>query len=304
MKVENFYGASGLDRADERRADEAWLQQQLVASSTRFWPLKELKHAVQRENSEPLHLSGQRGAELVANGALPVLLGLDDVGSAHFALELGDADLEEGEAVAFRDLRAFGLHLDRFTGAVLAYARGMLHWHTRHGFCPVCGSATQATEAGHRRRCSSDTCAAIQFPRIDPAVIMLVSCGDYCLLGRQAIWPPGMHSVLAGFVEPGESLEETVAREVYEESGVRVSNVRYHSSQAWPFPSSIMLGFMAEAASLELGEVSGELEFAAWYHRDQLMESPEDETFRLPRRDSIARRLVDEWLGLDWVGPG
>ena len=125
---------------------------------------------------------------------------------------------------------------------------------------------------------------------------MLVTHGDQCLLGRQKIWPAGMHSTLAGFVEPGESLEEAVAREIFEEAGVTVDTPRYHSSQPWPFPASIMLGFHAEARDLHIAVDTEELETAAWYSRDALLASPENETFRLPRKDSIARHLVDDWL--------
>ena len=139
----------------------------------------------------------------------------------------------------------------------------------------------------------------MHFRRTDPAVIMLVhDGGDLCLLGRQPFWPPGMHSTLAGFVEPGESLEEAVAREIHEEVGLKIAveEVTYHSSQPWPFPSSIMLGFHARCdfGPLDLGP--DELESAAWYSREQLRSSPEDESFKLPRRDSIARRLIEDWL--------
>jgi len=130
-------------------------------------------------------------------------------------------------------------------------------------------------------------------------VIMLVSAGEQCLLGRQRVWPPGMHSTLAGFVEPGESFEDAVARELLEEAGVRVREVRYHSSQPWPFPASIMVGFHAEAVSATLAVNREELEDARWFSRSELLASPEDERFRLPRRDSIARRLIESWLGRD-----
>jgi NAD+ diphosphatase len=176
-----------------------------------------------------------------------------------------------------------------------------MHWHQRHHFCGVCGSPTRSEEAGHQRRCTNSACNAVHFPRTDPAVIMAVSDGarngkDRLLLGRQASWPPGMRSVLAGFVEPGESLEEAVAREVKEEVGIEVEDVRYHSSQPWPFPGSIMLGFNAHALSTEIRLSPEEIAEAAWYTREQLRASPEDESFRLPRRDSIARRLVEGWI--------
>ena len=145
------------------------------------------------------------------------------------------------------------------------------------------------------RRCSREGCATEHFPRTDPAIIVLVATGRLCLLGRQARWPAGMFSTLAGFVEPGESLEEAVAREVFEESGVRVGRVHYHSSQPWPFPASIMLGFYAEATTEAITIDPGELVDAKWFTRDQLR-NPRDHGFLLPRGDSIASRLIADWI--------
>jgi len=150
--------------------------------------------------------------------------------------------------------------------------------------------------AGHTRECTDRACATIHFPRTDPATIMLVTDGDRCLLGRQKVWIPGMYSTLAGFVEPGESLEDAVAREVLEETGIAVGAVHYHSSQPWPFPANIMLGFHADATTTEIKVDYGELEDARWFERDWILAHVDDDTFRLPRRDSIARRLVEDWL--------
>jgi NAD+ diphosphatase len=174
----------------------------------------------------------------------------------------------------------------------------MLNWHRRHGFCSVCGAATASREAGHVRRCTDPDCGAHCFPRTDPAVIMLVhDGGDRVVLGRKASMLPGQHSILAGFVEPGESLEDAVRREVFEEVGLELGEVIYHSSQPWPFPANIMLGFTARATTFDLNVDYNELEDGArWFTRDFLRSSPEDESFRLPRRDSISRRLVNEWL--------
>jgi NAD+ diphosphatase len=147
------------------------------------------------------------------------------------------------------------------------------------------------------RRCPNPACGATHFPRTDPAVIMLVVDGERCLLGRQSQWPPGMHSTLAGFVEPGESLERAVAREVREEAGIEIDDVAYHSSQPWPFPSSLMLGFTARATTTELRVDTTELEAARWFEKDWLLAHEDDDAFRLPRRDSIARRLIEDWLG-------
>ncbi len=193
-------------------------------------------------------------------------------------------------------MRRVGPLLPRHEGALLAYARGIAYWHERHRFCGVCGAPTQSAEGGHVRRCTGPACGTTHFPRTDPAVIMLVHDGERCLLGRKPGWPAGMHSTLAGFVEPGESLEEAVAREVFEEAGIRVDDVTYHSSQPWPFPASLMLGFHARARTLEITVDPEELEHAAWFERSFLLARQDDDTLRLPRRDFIARRLVEDWL--------
>ncbi len=166
---------------------------------------------------------------------------------------------------------------------MLALARAMVWWHSRHRFCGVCGSPTLSEEAGHMRRCTNPECKAMHFPRTDPAVIMLVTDGERALLGRNKNFPPGMYSTFAGFVEPGESLEDAVAREVREETGIEVGQVIYHSSQPWPFPANIMLGFHAEAMSSEIAVDYGELEDAKWFERDWLLAHVDDNTFRLPR---------------------
>jgi len=147
------------------------------------------------------------------------------------------------------------------------------------------------------RRCTNPECKAMHFPRTDPAVIMLVTDGARALLGRNKNFPPGMYSTLAGFVEPGESLEEAVAREVYEETKITLDEVLYHSSQPWPFPASLMLGFHAKARTTEIEVDQKELEAARWYERSWLLAHKDDDDFRLPRRDSIARRLLEDWLG-------
>src|SRR5690625_1283559 len=154
--------------------------------------------------------------------------------------------------------------------------------------------------AGHERQCSNGNCGAPQFPRMDPAVIMLVhDGGDHCVLGRQKVWRAGMHSTLAGFVEPGEALEEAVVREVFEEVGLEVEETAYHSSQPWPFPASLMLGFHARARFRPLRVQLEEMESARWFSRQELLASPEDDSFNLPRRDSISYRLIQDWLRLD-----
>jgi NAD+ diphosphatase len=173
---------------------------------------------------------------------------------------------------------------------MIAHGVALLNWHRRHRFCANCGTRTKSAEAGHVRRCPN--CGAEHHPRTDPVVIMLVEDGDRAMLGRQPTWPPGRYSALAGFVEPGESLEEAVAREVREESGVHLTDVRYRSSQPWPFPTSLMLGFRARWASGEPAVGDGELEDVRWFTREEIAGGQ----VQLPPPEAIARRLIEEWL--------
>ncbi len=222
----------------------------------------------------------------------PVFLGtLED--TAYFAVEVTADVPAHGE---FRDLRRVGALLDPADGSVLAYARGMIYWHVRHRFCGLCGNPTQSLQGGHVRRCRNADCGASHFPRTDPAIIVLVTDNDRCLLTRQEAWPDGYYSALAGFVEPGESVGEAVAREVAEETGIEIESVRYHSSQPWPFPSSLMLGFTAMYRGGALQVDRDELEDARWYGREELRRLTAAGEIRLPPRASIARRMIDEWL--------
>jgi NAD+ diphosphatase len=191
------------------------------------------------------------------------------------------------------DLRFAGMLMPETDAALAAYARAVLLWHRKHRFCAVCGQRSEARRGGHVRVCSDDGCKSEHFPRTDPAVIMLVQDGDRCLIGRQRGWPAGLYSTLAGFVEPGETLEMAVAREVEEESGVRVTDVKYFGSQPWPFPSSLMLGFTATAITTELRRDDEELEDVRWVTRDEL-KSPQG--FWTPTSYSLASKLLRHFL--------
>ena len=300
MTEANFYAAGGLDRAGWRRKDPDWIAAQLNHPASRFVLVWRSQNLVLSGDGREPQAAFLARHEIEVEGE-SVLLGL--VGEqAFFALDLSAVEtplaaLRAAAPVEFTDLRRVGPLLARQEGALLAYARGIAYWHGRHRFCGVCGAPTRSEEGGHVRRCSDARCNTQHFPRTDPAVIMLVHDGDRCLLGRQRIWPTGMHSTLAGFVEPGESLEEAVAREVQEETAILVDEVRYHSSQPWPFPASIMLGFHARARSTRIEVDHAELEDARWYERAWLLAHQDDDNFRLPRRDSIARRLLEDWLG-------
>ena len=299
-KPGNFY-TGGLDRVSHLRKDPDWLAERRAHPTSRFIPLWRGQNLIigpetdaPRAQFVPPEALGMPDTDLV-------LLGTDDEG-AYFAYDLSHLDeppaaLIPDPQTQFLDLRRVGPLMPRGEASMLAYARGMSYWHQRHRFCGVCGHPTRADEAGHVLRCTNEACATPHFPRTDPAVIMLVHDGDRCLLGRQKVWAPGMYSTLAGFVEPGESLEEAVAREVYEETRVTLDSVTYHSSQPWPFPASLMLGFHARAKTTDVTVDLSELEDARWYEKSWLLSHVDDETFRLPRKDSIARRLMEDWLG-------
>jgi NAD+ diphosphatase len=298
MRPANFYAAAGIDRAGHRRKDPDWVAERLSHASTRFVPVWRTQNLVVQNEARAVLLGGD---QLAWREGEAVLLGMDEE-AALFALDMSVVEtplegIRAADPVEFRDLRQIGPLLAHGEGSLLAYARGMTWWNQRHRFCGICGSPARSEEAGHVRRCTSESCAASHFPRTDPAVIMLVHDGERCLLGRQPHFPKGMHSTLAGFVEPGESLEEAVAREVREETAIVVDDVTYHSSQPWPFPASIMLGFYARAATTEIRVDHSELQDAHWYDRAWLLEHEDDDDFRLPRRDSIARRLIEDWLG-------
>ncbi|MDX1384412.1 MAG: NAD(+) diphosphatase [Thermoanaerobaculia bacterium] len=301
MRRPNVFAGADIDRKSHRRLDETWLATALDAETSRVtlvWRTKNLLRAGDAPDPAhyPLRELVPRLRERADVDATLVFLG--QTGDARlFSIDVSPLDdplhdLELGEEVEFQDLRSVGGLVEPGVGGVLAYARAMATWHRRHLFCGVCGAATDNVQAGHLRRCSAPDCGNEIFPRTDPAVIMVIHHGDLCLLGRQPRWPPGIYSALAGFVEPGESLEDAVRREVLEETGVVVDECTYHSSQPWPFPTSLMLGFHGTARHTDIHVDGAELEEARWVSRDQLLARE----VRLPPPLSIARRLIDDWL--------
>jgi NAD+ diphosphatase len=280
----NTFSGSPVDRAGTRRIDPGWVAERVADPSSRTLLVTLGGVVVQDE----------RLARVALDGGEPILLGIDDDDSALFAVDLGDEQPPPGTAaIGLRDAAALLSHAE---GGLVAQATGLVNWHRRHPHCSVCGAATEIAEGGYVRRCPE--CGAMHHPRTDPVVIMLVVDGDRALLGRQARWPPGRYSTLAGFVEPGESLEEAVAREVREEAGVEVRAPRYVSSQPWPFPSSLMLGFLADYAGGEPATRDHELEDVRWFSREELLEirAGRRDGLEVPPRIAIARQLIDGWL--------
>ena len=220
--------------------------------------------------------------------------------AALFYFDLSTLDEAEiktffSEIGTFLSLRDINPIVGSFEGSLLAYSLGISNWHKKNSFCSNCGHKTIITKAGHQRNCLNKKCLNIHFPRTDPAVIMLIYNDDKILLGRQKVWPSGMYSTLAGFVETGETIENAVRREVFEEAGIKIKNIQYHSSQPWPFPASVMLGFYAEASSTKIKLDENEVEDVQWFSRKEVINFTHQNKF-LPRKISIARRLIDDWI--------
>lgn len=299
------YAGCTLDRAKNLRADKAALDERLREPFTRVLPVWRDRSLIAAGNRPCLHaLGGPAGETAISLASEVVFLGLASEGPAWFACDLSHLEEEQlavvREGAAFEDLGRMVTLIAADEAALLAYARSIIYWHRRHRFCGICGSPTTGSQGGHARVCTEPACAAQQFPRTDPVVLMLVTRSlngsSQCLLARQRHWMPGLVSALAGFVEPGETLEEAVRREVREETGLEIDAVQYCGSQPWPFPSSLMLGFRAEARNWPELKVDGdELEDARWFHRDEVA-AIRSLGLRLPFRGTIARALIEAWL--------
>jgi NAD+ diphosphatase len=281
------FSGSPLDRASYHRADAAWLAAQVPAGL--FRPFWQNRPFVKNDRA----------------GFLPwreewrkltwVFLGLDGA-QPLFAVDLAGDTEPALEGGAFPEMRAAAFVLRKRDTAIAGHAKALLDWHKRHGFCSNCGTQTQAQDAGYRRLCPN--CGAEHFPRTDPVVIMLPVLGDECLVGRGVRFPPQLFSAFAGFVEPGETMEEAVRRELMEEANLRVGAVTYHATQPWPFPSSLMLGCYAQALSRDF-EIDGhEIEAARWLTKEEvrarLAHTIEDE-MKLPVSIAIAHYLIRDW---------
>ena len=290
----NVFAGPYVDRASALRKDAAWLESALLAADSRFVPVWRTQNLIRRGPTPT--------AVLLARAALPafeaseaILLGRFH-GTAAFAVELTAHAPEFPELDAeFTDLRLAGGLLPPDEAGLLAYARALVWWRHRHRHCGACGAPTVPSEAGHVMTCTRPGCATEFFPRIDPAITVLVTDGERALLGRQASWPRGRYSTIAGFVEPGESLEDAVVREVREETSVEVIDLEYHSSQPWPFPSSLMVGFVARARNTSIACPDGELEDARWFTRAEIASG----TPMLPPPQSISFRLIANWYERD-----
>jgi NAD+ diphosphatase len=308
--MEEIYCFAGnpLDRVSQRRQDAGWVASLLQDPGTRLLPLHSLKPRVRHSSAVALDWQSVTSwHSLIDDGNTLILLGLRD-GRAYFALDATPVDASRDDNMETMDARTVAPMIDTGEAAILAEARSLIDWHARHRFCAQCGTPSVVASGGWVRHCPN--CKAHHFPRVDPVVIMLAVRGERCLLGRGRRRPGARFSCLAGFMEPGETPEEAVRREILEESGVEVGRVRYLASQPWPFPSSLMMGFLAEALTEEITIDPEELAEARWFEREEVRamversrsDDPIPGLATLPPPLAIGHQIARRWaFGVDNV---
>jgi NAD+ diphosphatase len=295
-----------LDRVSAERVDAAWLAARREAAGTRvlpMWRLQPFLTGPENGVGPRLGFVSADTADGLGRDAAEVILGLDN-GVAVFARDISSLDDPLDGPLKrlghFRDARSAAYSVGGTDAAIIGHARSLLDWHARHQFCAQCGARTELRDAGYRRLCPS--CQAEHFPRTDPAVIMLIVNGDHCMLGRNRRFPDGYFSALAGFVEPGENIEEAVRRETFEEAGVRIGAVRYVASQYWPFPSSLMIGCIADADGRETKPDGVEILETRWFDKETIRGMLEGaitiEGVKLPQPIAIAHHLLRAWINI------
>jgi NAD+ diphosphatase len=301
QNISHIYAGNPLDRGDRERRDEKWLADRAKDPGSKFLPLWDLKVLVSNGSDNSLGWLGFDGLDRLAIEATAIFLGSRDR-TAHFAIDIsknGDAarELQENGAWKFEDARTVTEYLSGSDSGIVAQARAQINWHSRNGFCSICGHDTIMKRGGHVRQCSG--CDTEHYPRTDPVVIAVVSDKDRCLLGqsRGRLSRTNRYSALAGFVDQGETIEEAVAREVMEEAGIRIANVRYHSSQPWPFPSSLMIGCHADAVTTDISMDDEEMADVRWFQRDKVLLALEGQSKNLavPGPIAIAHHLIRAW---------
>jgi NAD+ diphosphatase len=290
----NVFAGPHVDRLKLANADADSVARAISEGSARLIPVWKSRCPVVRDPTPSACLLPFESGPFAGIDIDELILLGDYRGLAIFATEIeSESPPALGGGAEFADLRLAAALLPHDEAGLVAYARAMVSFRHRHRFCGSCGAPTEPERNGRVMVCSRESCATEFYPRVDPAIIVLVTDGERALLGRQAGWPAGRYSTIAGFVEPGESLEDAVRREVLEETGIEIGEMSYHSSQPWPFPRSLMLGFQAKALTTDvrLGDRDRELEDARWFTRDELSTGS-----MLPFSQSIAYRLVVEWM--------
>lgn len=298
----NTFAVNPLDRAAERRTDALWLKERMRDPASLIVPFWK---------SKPFVVKAGGAADIgwlrpglfdaaLADDPVLVFLGLEK-GNAHFAVDISASpDPEHAGPLAglgsFEELRTIAADLHPADASILAQGKSLIDWHQRHGHCAVCGTRTIVKNAGYSRSCPN--CEAEHFPRTDPVVITLAISGERCLLGRGASWPAKYYSALAGYLEPGETIEAAAARELWEETRVKVGDVRIFSNQPWPYPSSLMIGCFAEAETTEITVDGVEIVEAEWFDRETIFAALKGDTsvMRVPPPLAIAHQLLKAWV--------
>ena len=295
-RITHVFAGNPLDRGEVERRDEEWLAAQASDPSSLMLPMWQLNVPVSGDHA----LTWMKAEEVQRLNveAAPIFLGLLD-GVSHFVVDVSSVDRGdiEGDGRTFEDARTTAEYMSSTDSGIVAQARAQLSWHNRHGFCAVCGHPTHVARGGQVRRCAE--CGTEHYPRTDPVVITVVHDGERCLLGqsRGRLVAMRRYSALAGFMDQGESIEEAVAREVMEEAGIQVGSVSYHSSQPWPFPSSLMIGCHADAATTDIHFEPEEMADVQWFTRDEVRLALDErsEILAIPGPTAIAHHLIRAW---------
>ena len=301
LSVSHVYSSNPLDRGDRERRDDKWIAEKAQDPHSKFLPVWDLNVPMSDSSDQGLRwLSFDEIGRLGIDGSV-IFLGLREQ-EAYFAIDIHESgptmeELQTSGGWKFVDARTATEYISGPESGIVAQARAQINWHNRHGFCSICGQKTLMTRGGQVRRCSG--CNAEHFPRTDPVVITLVSDKDLCLLGqsRGRVYGAKMYSALAGFMDQGESIEEAVSRELMEEAGISVENIRYHSSQPWPFPWSLMIGCHADAVTTEISMDDDEMADVRWFHRDEVLLALEgkNKDLEIPGPIAIAHHLIKAW---------
>lgn len=300
----NFFTKSHLDRMAGIRHEKRDLNELINSPDARFVLIKKGKNLLIGEDGTKPHILKKNELNtltITENNCF--LLGTKEE-LTYFTIDLDNCnnDYTPPAESQFLSLRKSRINEKNWTGSLLAYSNALISWHSSHHYCGKCGSTTKAAELGQARYCINPDCASPHYPRTDPAIIVVVTNGDKCLMARKAESPPLMYSIVAGYVDHGESLEETVVREVMEETSIKVKSVHYHSSQPWPFPYTLMVGFFAEAENEDIVVDTYELEDAKWVSRKDLAKSLKEGTQILPSSYSISRKLITDWFNQGDLG--